>query len=215
MAKLVLFSGGCNSGKTTTLKAVAEKLRSLGYEVEIIDEQIRKETNLSIDELRKDTKAYLQMQTKIIESKMAQEQKAIKDESKKIYLADRAVTDSLFYLENYVDKTRLDKSDLYEFYALHNDVTWYLKNFFKQYSLVIEFTPITMDEDDKYRPKNLSVLKLYEYKCISRLNYLYSTYSNTTDRIMRLSLNHVATEIAADIITRKIINNYGSIEFNI
>ena len=71
-------------------------------------------------------------------------------------------------------KTRLDEADLYEFFALHNTITWYLKSYFKRYSLVVEFTPITINEDDKYRPKNLSVLKLYEYKCISRLNYLYS-----------------------------------------
>ena len=61
MAKLILFSGGCNSGKTTTLKAVASKLQSLGYKVNILDEIIRKETNKPIDELRKDAKAYFRL----------------------------------------------------------------------------------------------------------------------------------------------------------
>ena len=204
MAKLILFSGGCNSGKTTTLKAVASKLQSLGYEVNILDELIRKETDKPIDELRKDAKAYLQLQDKIIRAKIEQEKAAIENNrTDDIYLADRAVTDSLFYLENYVDKSQLDEEGLKLFCGLHNSVHEYLKRYFWRYSLVVEFQPIAVREHDLFRPVCIDMMKDYEAIGIEHLNWYYSNgykYHN----FMVADLNYMKLEKAVDKIIKKL-----------
>lgn len=203
MAKLILFSGGCNSGKTTTLKAVASKLQSLGYKVNILDEIIRKETNKPIDELRKDAKAYLALQDKIIRAKIEQEKAAIEDNrTDDIYLADRAVTDSLFYLESYVDKSRLDEEGLKLFCKLHSSVHEYLKHYFWRYSLVVEFQPVAVRELDLFRPVHVDMMKNYECVGIARLNYCYSN-GYKKQNFMAADLNHMKIEEVIDKIIEK------------
>lgn len=203
MAKLILFSGGCNSGKTTTLKAVASKLQSLGYKVNILDEIIRKETDKPIDELRKDAKAYLELQDKIIRAKIEQEKAAIEDNrTDDIYLADRAVTDSLFYLENYVDKSWLDEEGLKLFCKLHSSVNEYLKHYFWRYSLVVEFKPVAVRELDLLRPVHVDMMKNFEYVCIARLNYCYSN-GYKKQNFMAADLNYMKIEEVIDKIIEK------------
>lgn len=199
MATLILFSGACNSGKTTTLKAVASKLRNTGYKVNILDELIRKEITEPIDKIRKDAKAYLLLQEKIIKAKIEQEKIAINDlHTGEIYLADRAVTDSIFYLENYIDKSQLDADDLNKFRNLHKYVHDYLTHYFWQYSLVVEFEPIAVRELDLFRPVNVDILKEYEYTCISRLNYIYSK-GNDSNRI-KINLKSLSLNEAVELI---------------
>ena len=203
MAKLILFSGGCNSGKTTTLKAVASKLQSLGYRVNILDEIIRKETDKPIDELRKDAKAYLELQDKIIRAKIEQEKAAIEDNrTDDIYLADRAITDSLFYLESYVDKSRLDEEGLKLFCKLHSSVHEYLKHYFWRYSLVVEFQPVAVREHDLFRPVHVDMMKNYECVGIARLNYCYSN-GYKKQNFMAADLNHMKIEEVIDKIIEK------------
>lgn len=202
MANLILFSGGCNSGKTTTLKAVASKLQSLGYKVNILDEIIRKETDKPIDELRKDAKAYLQLQNKIIRAKIEQEKTAIEDNRDDIYLADRAVTDSLFYLENYVDKSQLDEEGLKLFCRLHNYVHEYLTCYFWRYSLIVEFRPVAVRELDLFRPVHVDMMKSYEGICIARLNYYYSK-GYEKQNFMAADLNYMKLEEVIDKIIEK------------
>lgn len=200
MATLILFSGGCNSGKTTTLKAVAKKLQSNGYSVKILDEIIRKEANKPIDELRKDVKAYLALQNKIIREKMEQEQIAINDNyTDDIYLADRAVTDSIFYLENYVDKSKFDEEDIKLFCKLHREVHEYLKRYFWRYTLVAEFQPIAVHEVDMFRPRQIELMKEYEATCIARLNFAYSNGYRKNNHIV-IDLNYVKMDDAVDTI---------------
>lgn len=203
MAKLILFSGGCNSGKTTTLKAVASKLQSLGYRVNILDEIIRKETNKPIDELRKDAKAYLALQDKIIRAKIEQEKAAIEDNrTDDVYLADRAVTDSLFYLESYVDKSRLDEEGLKLFCKLHSSVHEYLKCYFWRCSLIVEFQPVAVREFDLFRPVHIDMMKSFECVCITRLNYCYSNGYKKLN-FMAVDLNHMKIEEVIDKIIEK------------
>lgn len=202
MATLILFSGGCNSGKTTTLKAVDSKLQSIGYKTIILDELIRKETDKPIDELRKDAKAYLQLQNKIIRAKIEQEKTALEDNrTDVVYLADRAVTDSLFYLENYVDKSKLDEEGLKLFCALHSSIHEYLKRYFWRYSLVVEFQPIAVRELDLFRPLHIDVMKKYENICISRLNFYYSN-GYKKQNFTSVDLNYMKSEEAVDKIIR-------------
>lgn len=207
MAKLILFSGGCNSGKTTTLKAVASKLQSLGHKVNMLDELIRKETDKPIDELRKDAKAYLQLQDKIIRAKIEQEKQALEDfRTDNIYLADRAVTDSMFYLENYVDKSQLDEEGIKLFCFLHNSVHEYLKRYFWRYSLIVEFQPVEVKELDLFRPAYIDMMKNFENICIARLNYAYSE-GYKKQNFMSVDLNYINTEEAVDRIIEKALKS--------
>lgn len=203
MAKLILFSGGCNSGKTTTLKAVASKLQSFGYEVKILNEIIRKETDKPIDELRKDAKSYLQLQNKIIRAKLEQEIAAINDETNCIYLADRAATDSLFYLENYVDKSQLDEESIKLFCNLHYTVHNHLLHYFSRYHLVVEFMPLKVQQLDIFRPAYIDIMKKYESRCISRLNIYYSN-GNCCSTVMCIDLNCTKQEEAINKIIKHI-----------
>lgn len=203
MATLILFSGGCNSGKTTTLKAVASKLQSLGYSVRILDEIIRKETDKPIDELRKDANAYVKLQDKIIRAKIEQEKTAINDNrTGDIYLADRATTDSLFYLENYVDKSQLNEEGLKLFCRLQSFVHEYLKHYFWRYSLVVEFQPVAVREIDLFRPVHIEIMKDYEVIGIKRFNWYYSN-GYKTQNFMAVNLNYMKLEKIVDKIIEK------------
>lgn len=199
MAKLILFSGACNSGKTTTLKALASKLESLGEDAVILNELVRDEVKVPIDEIRKDPKAYLQLQNTVIRKKIEQEKAAIESIRPATYLADRAVTDSLFYLENYVDKSKLDKKDIELFISLHRYVLEYLDKYFWRYTLVVQFYPIATHEQDQMRPLFLDELKYYESECIIRLNSYYSCcYSH--NNVLAVDLNYANTEEAVNRI---------------
>ena len=202
MAKLILFSGACNSGKTTTLKAFAKRLQDEGYKVVVLDELIRNVTDKPIDELRKDVKAYLTIQNKIICEKIEQEKVAIEDMSDTIYLADRAVTDSMFYLENYVDKSKLDEDDIKLYCKLHRSVHEYLKRYFWRYTLVVEFQAIDIHEVDMFRPRQIELMKEYEQTCIARLNFSYSngykTHNFTPVDLNYMTVDEVIEKIAEE-----------------
>lgn len=176
MAKVIVFSGACNSGKTTTIKAVAAKLRKQHYTVHILKELIREETDIPIDELRKDANAYMELQDKIIRKKVQQELEAFADSPYSIYLADRAATDSMFYLENYVDKSQLDEKHIQMFCELHAMLNYYLECNFWKYYCIVQFAPLNVNEQDIYRPKHIDILKKYEALCIKRLNRFYADY---------------------------------------
>lgn len=202
MAKLILFSGGCNSGKTTTLKAVAKKLGDSYHKVHILDELIRKETDKPIDELRKDANAYLELQNKIIRAKIQQEKTAIEDFSDDVYLADRAVTDSMFYLENYVDKSQLDEHHIELLCKLHESIDEYLTRYFWRYHLVVEFKPIIVKESDLFRPHRVDILKDYEHRCISHLNYVYSNGYRRKEPLI-IDLNYMRADEVVETIIKK------------
>ena len=110
-----------------------------------------------------------------------------------VWLADRAVTDSLYYLENYVNKNELSEEDTEIFARLHDKICRYLKTYFRNYH-VIQFSPIRNIEKDSFRPKNLNLLQNYEYECINRLNEYYSKCSAT--QFMKIDLNAYTKEQA-------------------
>ena len=178
MAKLIVFSGGCHSGKTTTLNKVAELLEKQGYEVKKLSELMRNAMpTKSIDELRKDALEYLSTQDKIISEKMQQETAAFNDKSDCIYLIDRAITDSMFYLTHYVDKSQLNKFGLELFTKLYFEVKLHALKAFKYggYDLLVEFEPIReIKTVDAYRPDNMDLMVEYEADCISILNTAFS-----------------------------------------
>lgn len=205
MAKLVFFSGCCNSGKTTTLRAVAEKLQILGYEVKILDEIIRKEIDKPIDEIRKNANAYLQLQNKIIRAKIEQEENALADTRQNvIYLADRAATDSMFYLDSYVDKCQLDEKNIELFCELHFFIHRYLKRcLWRSDVLILEFKPISIKEQSIFRPANLRIMQRYESISISHLNSFYGFHN-----VKNINMNYMSIDDVVNIIKRRFFIAY-------
>lgn len=191
MATLILLSGPCNSGKTTTLNALKKELFNGGEDVVILNELIRKIIYKPIDELRKNAHEYLTLQEQIITKKMEQEIIAMFDTRFDVYIADRAITDSLFYLENYVNKIDLNEEDSKLFCKLHGKICGYLEHYFYMYHLV-QFKPLEIIEQDLFRPKYLKYFHNYEYECINRLNKHYSILSN--NQFMELDLNHIPVQ---------------------
>lgn len=212
MAKVIAFSGGCHSGKTTTINKVAEILEVKGYKVIKLSELMRKATNMPIDKLRKNSHKYLDVQEQIISEKINQECKAFNDMSNTIYLVDRAITDSLFYLENYLDKSKLSTVEIIRLcnldYITRNHA---IDAFNKGYDMLLQFGPLDItDNSDTYRPQELKFLKDYEYQGISTLNIAHLWY-----RCDNLAYSHNffievnAQRNSIDYIAGTIIENLG------
>ena len=169
--RVIAFSGGCYSGKTTTMELLKSELERLGHKVIMLSELIREEPIESIDDIRKDPEAYIDFQCKVIRGKMQAEREAA-ELSNGFILIDRAITDSFFYLLFYVDKANLSSEALRKYSDLLTEVrqhfAWAAANF---YDLIVEFKPIEKEcNDTVYRPKNIDTLKYIEHTVISTLN---------------------------------------------
>lgn len=178
--KFIAFSGGCFSGKTTTMKLAKEVFESHGIKVIMLDELMRDKKIVSIDEIRKNPVEYLNLQEEIITKKIDMEHALHLKNEKCVVLADRAITDSLFYLLFYVDKSQLDYKDMLRFEKLYAFVDEYARNkaFYNIYDYLLEFKPLSNDVcvkacDDIYRPMNLLVQRHSEYRLIRTLNRSY------------------------------------------
>lgn len=160
MAKIIAFSGGCYSGKTTALQALAKELEARGVKVAIIEENIRKELdklNLSIDEARNNPNLYFSIQCKIINEKITRELIALKDTSETVYLEDRAITDSIYYFLKYVKYNNLNDFNKNRYRRLHKLLISHAKENLEKYYLVLYFYKLhDVDYDTlrtKYRPE--------------------------------------------------------------
>ena len=101
--KFIAFSGGCFSGKTTTMNLLKDKLIQNGIHVIVINENIRDfitSRNTTIEAMRKDANAYFQLQYEIISDKMSKELRVLRTKKDNqpfqntIVLADRSMIDS-------------------------------------------------------------------------------------------------------------------------
>ena len=201
MSKVIAFSGSCFSGKTTTMNEVKAYLEDAGYKVVVLGELIRTATSKPIDVIRKDPTAYLRLQEKIIRSKIEQENKALEDDSNTVYLADRAITDSLFYLQNYVDKSGLSDEDMVAYCKLHKEVIEHIDILSKANNfIVIEFSPLMGKSDDIFRPKHIEYSKEYEHDAISILNNRF-----TYNHLIKVNLNKRAVNVLFTIIKLELI----------
>ena len=200
---VIAFSGGCFSGKTTTMEKLKESLEKRGRSVATLSELVRECKIESIDKLRQNPSAYLKFQQDIILEKIDAELICTKLNAD-VVLVDRAITDSLFYLMFYVDKSKLAFDDIALFYGLQNRIRMHMKQAFEQiYSLVIEFSPINAMCDDKvFRPEQIGALKYIEYDFISMLNDY--AVSSMPRKYIRWDLN---TQSAEELIL-KIIEKY-------
>lgn len=163
----IAFSGGCFSGKSSSI----EKLKELLGEENciVLGEVMRDQKIRSIDDIRKYPKVYLGLQSKIILQKIKQELEAFKLNDNKIILIDRALSDSLFYLTFYLDKSQLNTDQLKELAQLYNLVFENAySSFHERYDLVLNFLPIDSEcTDKKFRPDNIKILKEVEHNIIN------------------------------------------------
>lgn len=175
---LIAFSGGCYSGKTSTMNALKSILENeYGLKVVIVNEAIREteiaKSGASIESIRHNADNYFRLQKEIIQKKYNQELEANACGEPTVFLFDRALTDSLFYYETCVDKSRL--SEKREYYKFHKWLIDRIGVRMSRMDMVIEFKPLdnTNANDDKMRPVYLKQASAFEYECISRLNYAY------------------------------------------
>lgn len=206
----VVFSGGCYSGKTTTMQKFIKALENKRVEVKVLDEIVRKHKIQSIDELRKNPATYLDFQNMIINEKIEAELLCINENRKQVVVCDRAITDSLFYLLFYVDKANLNEEQMALYANLYESIDQYAKRAFSEiYDLLIEFKPIDKNETyDSYRPKNISINKYIEHKMISTLNDAYSNTSADLQTLF-LDLNKSSYDDLFEVITNNIAKRYG------
>lgn len=205
----VVFSGGCYSGKTTTMQKFIKALTDKGVEVKELGEIVREYKIKSIDDLRKNPVAYLDFQNKVINEKIEAELECFNKNENQVIVCDRAITDSLFYLLFYVDKANLNEEQMTTYTKLYERVDYYAKMAFsKIYDLLIEFKPIEKAETyDSYRPKNISVNKYIEHRMISTLNDAYSNASADLQTLF-IDLNKGSYNDLFEVITNNIAKRY-------
>lgn len=200
----IAFSGGCFSGKTSTMKALKSTLEKEGNEVIILSELIRETEKAkrinSIDEIRRCPNMYFDLQKDIIRAKVQQEFKAFFSNRPVIYLFDRALTDSLFYYEFYVDKSNLCNKQNY--FAFYEQLICNIKNSFNYLDLIVEFKPLKqIKNDDMMRPATIEYSAQAEYLGIHRNNM---AFLKSPDNYMQLDLSSVSGNNSIEQIINKI-----------
>lgn len=191
----ITFTGGCYSGKTTSINIIKQILEEKGKNVIMFNELIRNHNIGSIDDIRKNPNKYMELQDNIIRGKIDME-KSIKNDpsydSNTIVLIDRAVTDSLFYLTFYVYKNGLDEYHQEMFFNLFDYLNEYLDNIKSIYDYILEFKPIENKvEEDSFRPQNLNRMQRVEYEMIIKYNHRYFENIYFRYNYIKIDLNKV------------------------
>ena len=185
---IIAFSSCSYSGKSTTIDKIKKILGDRCFIVgELIREVLRKEGIESIDEVRKDTNKYFDLQVKIIHTKINQESayKAICT-SNEIVLIDRSLADSYYYFKTYINFEKLTESKQaaykeFEEYFLEKAKIHYQTI----YDKIIIFSPIDCSKNnDKMRPADLVEKQIKEYNSILELNYNFSYMANVRRKII-------------------------------
>lgn len=202
MPFIVPFSGGCFSGKTTTMRDV-QIILSKEYNCRIVEEPIRRLKIASIDELRKRPSEYLKMQLKITPARINHELSLRETAMPAIFLVDRAIADSMFYPLFYLNTEELNNRELVkakDLFSLMQKSAQFLYN--GVYNHVLFFKPMELAcTDTKFRPTRIDVLKYIESDMI--LNLTRSFTGNFTV----FNMNYQTAEEVANLILSKIQNH--------
>lgn len=209
-SSVLVFSGGCFAGKTTSMQVFKN---FLGDKAVVLSELVRDKNINNIDDIRKDPIKYLHFQKEIISEKVDQERNIIINSKKdKIYLIDRALTDSLFYLTFYTNK---DKKYGENFWFFYQDLIHWVKkqthySFNNLYDHVLEFKPLKSQCDDKkYRPEHIQMQKNIEFDMIS----VYNQAFDIGNKVVHIDLNQSLDVVESFLINRNVqphINDYMS-----
>ena len=177
--KYFCFTGGCFSGKTTTMNLIKERFENIhNINCMILSEPIRDyKGTVDISEFRKDVRQYLQMQIDTCEMRTKRELEVLeKYKNEKICILQGGVADCIFYSRHYINRNTLP-DDLIDSY---DDLLFYLDNFGEDnsynyvYDYVLEFKPLEIkaetDDQKSFRPKDIDEIKYTEYKEIHNWN---------------------------------------------
>ncbi len=208
----IVFSGGCFSGKTTSINKFKE---FFGEEnCIVLNEVIRDILTVPIDELRSDYSEYLRFQEKVINMKIDQEDKAFESNHNKIILIDRSLADSLFYLTFYLDKSNLQESEIEMLASLYQFVKVSARiAYFSYYDVILNFSPLThsinAQTENIFRSSNVDTLKSIECDMIKNISKSFIVHNEEID----IDLNKkdcIETFLNADISEnkRKEINDH-------
>lgn len=194
---VVAFSGGCCSGKTTTLNALKEQLEKEGKKVLVFKADSHAylaERNTTIDAIRRRALDYLRFQEWICHEQANFENQILQDRyyDYDVILLDRSLFDCLFYTQYYIDLGNESLQlgmGLNRYYDLQLYIDKYLTKAVERiYDMVLFFEPITKPEGDAStytRPVGLDTLKYIESFGISKIVDHYSMPS----RLQRINLN--------------------------
>lgn len=152
---MIVFSGGCFSGKTTTIEHLQYHVGGV-----VLGELIRDYLkDKSIDQIRKDPNEYLWLQFKVITRRVFREWRyRLTSFLYPLIMIDRSIGDCLFYYERYIDYRGLNFGNK----ILYRLFLWFVKisawiSFNCVYDAVLLFEPIdAVCDDEKFRPKNLN-----------------------------------------------------------
>ena len=204
----IVFTGGCHSGKTTSIQIIKKILEEKGKTVYIFSEIIRNHNIGSIDEIRSDANKYMDLQYNIINEKIDMECSLLNKDMEGIntyVLLDRAITDSLFYLTFYTNKNEFNNDSKEKFYYTFNRINDHLSNITNVYNYIFEFKPLkNIQEDDIYRPIDLDKMKDIEYTMIQNLN---KAYFGNLERYHQIDLNNVDKDKMYDFWKQYLENN--------
>lgn len=187
--RTVVFSGGCYSGKTTTMLTVKKMMQSdselESYQIITLDEIVRNYAISSIDDIRKDARSYLRFQNDVVRQKIEAELDVMRLTKNTIVLIDRSITDSLFYVINYIDKASLNKDDLVMLHNLISDIISHINHaLFNIYNVFVRFKPLNnVIECDTYRPNNLDMVSRIEYMLIDALNTAFISRASSCKQV--------------------------------
>ena len=194
---VVAFSGGCCSGKTTTLNALKEQLEKEGKKVLVFKADSHAylaERNTTIDAIRRRALDYLRFQEWICHEQANFENQILQDRyyDYDVILLDRSLFDCLFYTQYYIDLGNESLQlgmGLNRYYDLQLYLDKYLTKAVQRiYDMVLFFEPITKPEGDTStysRPVGLDMLKYIEGHGI----YSLVKYRAVPGRLCLINLN--------------------------
>lgn len=177
ITKVIAFSGGCFSGKTTAIDYIKNYLEGNGKSVAVSEECMRPvyKEGETIDSIRADFERYLDFEIEMIREKIRVDLELIESGEYDYVLIDRSLTDSLFYYTFYVDKSKFTKEHWKKYSEFFRELDLYIMKFCELYDTMIQFKPLdyTKCEDKKFRPKDLAEIGNCEWRLINTFNKGY------------------------------------------
>lgn len=180
MRQMIAFSGGCHSGKTTLMRAVADRLRDMGKDVLVFKENAHNYLEKGgIDELRANPSKYLDFQEVVVNERINFEEQWLNNQivGDQIVLVDRPISDSLAYIFMYINVDSLSDEDKRRYRDLVFSIREHIISFWRANKLTIfSLEPLVHacpDSETEYRPKGINSVKYAEYEVTKSLLQMY------------------------------------------
>jgi hypothetical protein len=197
MNSLILaLSGASYSGKTTKMK----ELKSIYQDRLLLSDEVIRDKNIDIGEVRSNAKTYLDFEIEVISQKIENDKKLIveAETNGKILLMDRSIFDSMTYFYLYGKPSDLEESDLIRFKDFDAYIYSEVIPFYNQHvNGILFFNPLKIDQErlknDQYRQNNLVYLQNAEYNMIKTLTY--GLFKNKIEEVKATTWNVKKTDL--------------------